>query len=308
MGTPDFAAVVLERLLLDGYPVVAVYTQPDKTAGRGQALAVSPVKKVAMMWHLPVMQPVSFKETEVVAELAGFHPDIIVVAAFGQLLPPSVLGIPPYGCLNVHPSLLPEFRGASPVAAAILAGSEFSGVSVMLMDRGLDTGPVLARAAIPILPQDTTGSLTAKLARIGTSLLLDVLPRWWRRELIPASQDDGQATYSRVLSKQDGEIDWHLPAVAIWQQVRAFQPWPGGYTRWQGKQLKIIVAVPIGGESTLKVGQVVDLGKAGAMFGVSTGDGILGVSRLQLEGKRAMSAAEFLRGQRQFIGVVLGAA
>jgi len=306
MGTPDFAAVVLERLLLDGYPVVAVYTQPDKVAGRGQALVASPVKRVALTGKIPVMQPGSFKETGVVAQLAGLQPDIIVVAAFGQLLPPSVLGIPPYGCLNVHPSLLPQFRGASPVAAAILAGNELTGVSVMLMDRGLDTGPVLARAAIPILPQDTTGSLTVKLSGIGTSLLLDVLPRWWRRELVAKPQDEGQATCSRVFSKQDGEIDWRLPAVAIWRQVRAFQPWPGCYTHWQGKQLKIIEAVPLGGESTLKVGQVIDQGKAGVMFGVSTGDGILGVLRLQMEGKRAMSATEFLRGQRQFIGVVLG--
>ena len=161
MGTPEFAVPSLEHLILNQYQVVAVYTQPDKTAGRGRSSISSPVKRVAINWKLPVVQPVSFKEAEAVAQLADFHPDVIVVAAYGQILPKSVLDIPAYGCINIHPSLLPKFRGASPVAAAILAGSEFTGVSIMLMDKGLDTGPVLARAQIPISVQDTTGSLSA---------------------------------------------------------------------------------------------------------------------------------------------------
>ena len=162
MGTPEFAVPPLEHLLLNQYQVVAVYTQSDKPAGRGRSLASSPVKKAAINWTLPVVQPVSLREAEVVAQLASFHPDVIVVAAFGQVLPQSVLDIPVYGCINIHPSLLPKFRGASPVAAAILAGSEFTGVSLMLMDRGLDTGPVLARAQIPVSAQDTMASLAAK--------------------------------------------------------------------------------------------------------------------------------------------------
>ena len=308
MGTPEFAVPPLEHLILNKYQVVAVYTQPDKAGGRGRSLASSPVKRAAMNWKLPVVQPVGFKEAEVVAQLASFHPDVIVVAAFGQILPQSVLDIPTYGCINIHPSLLPEFRGAAPVAAAILAGSEFTGVSIMLMGSGLDTGPVLARAQISVSRQDTTGSLTAKLSRIAAQLLLEVLPCWLQGELAPQPQDEAEATYSSMLSKMDGEIDWHLSALDIWRRVRAFHPWPGCYTRWQGGQLKIIEAVPVTGPShsgRTEVGQVVAVNKEGAAFGVNTGDGVLGILRVQLEGKRAMSAAEFLRGQRQFIGARL---
>ncbi len=190
------------------------------------------------------------------------------------------------------------------MAAAILAGSEFTGVSIMLMDKGLDTGPILARAQISISARDTTGSLTAKLSLIAAQLLLGVLPGWVRGELTPRPQNEAEATYCGVITKETGEIDWHLSAVDIWRRVRAFHPWPGYYTRWQGRQFKIIEAVPLLEERTLEAGQVVALNK-GAVFGVNTGDGILGILRVQLEGKRAMTAAEFLRGQRQFIGAIL---
>ena len=305
MGTPEFAVPSLERLILNHYQVVAVYTQPDKPAGRGRSLVSPPLKRAALTWELPVMQPVSLKRPEVMAQLAGFQPDVIVVAAFGQILPQSVLDIPRYGCINIHPSLLPRFRGVSPIAAAILAGDEFTGVSIMLMDKGLDTGPVLARAQISISAQDTTGSLTAKLSLVAAQLLLEVLSCWLRGELTPQPQNEAEATYSGMLSKEEGEIDWHLSAVEIWRRVRAFQPWPGCYTRWQGKQLKVIETVPLPEEGTLKVGQVIALSKEGAAFGVKTGDGILGVLKVQLEGKRAMPADEFLRGQRQFTGAIL---
>ena len=305
MGTPEFAAPSLERLILNQYQVVAVYTRPDKSAGRGHSLVPPPLKRVALTWQLPVVQPISLKRPEVVAELAGFDPDVIVVAAFGQILPPSVLDTPGYGCINIHPSLLPRFRGASPVATAILAGDMFTGVSIMLMDSGLDTGPILGRAQIAISAQDTTGSLTAKLSLMAAQLLLDVLPGWLRGELIPQPQPEAQAIYSDSISKEEGEIDWHQPAVDIWRRVRAFHPWPGCYTTWRGKQLKIIEAVPLPGENTLKVGRVVVTERSEAIFGVCTGEGILGVCQVQLEGKRVMSAAEFLRGQRQFIGAVL---
>ncbi len=308
MGTPEFASPPLKHLVLNQYQVVAVYTQPDKPAGRGRSLVSSPLKRAALAWKLPVVQPVSLKSTEVVAQLAGFHPDVIVVAAFGQILPQSVLDISGCQCINIHPSLLPRFRGASPVASAILAGDEFTGVSIMLMDRGLDTGPVLVRAQIPISAQDTTGSLTAKLSLIAAQLLLEILPRWSRGELTPQPQSEAEATYSSLISKEEGEIDWCLSAVDIWRRVRAFQPWPGCYTRWQERQLKIIEAVPLPAIIALEVGQVVALTSATeskAAFGVSTGEGILGVLKVQLEGKRAMSAAEFLRGQRQFMGAML---
>lgn len=305
MGTPEFAVPSLEHLIRNQYQVVAVYTQPDKPAGRGRSLGSSPVKRVALIWNLPVEQPVSLKKKEVVARLADFRPDVIVVAAFGQILPQAVLDIPRYGCINIHPSLLPRFRGASPVAAAILAGEELTGVSIMLMESGLDTGPVLARATVSISPRDTTGSLTSKLSLIAARLLQDVLVRWSRGEIAPQPQNDTEATYSAPITKEAGKIDWHLSAVDIWRQVRALQPWPGCYTRWEGKRLEIIEAVPLPGDKTLEAGQVVALNKAEAPFGVNTGDGILGVLDVQLEGKRAMPAAEFVRGRRQLIGAIL---
>ncbi|MDP2731122.1 MAG: methionyl-tRNA formyltransferase [Dehalococcoidales bacterium] len=305
MGTPQFAVPPLEHLLFNGYQVVAVYTQPDRAAGRGRLLAASPVKRVAIDWGLPVVQPASFKKTEVVAELASFKPDVIVVAAFGQILSQSVLDIPVYGCFNLHPSLLPRFRGASPVAAAILAGDQFTGVSVMQMEAGLDSGPVLVQARVPVFSQDTTGSLTAKLSLIAAHLLLETLPRWLKGELTPRPQEEAEATYCPTISNKESKIDWHLPAVAIWRQVRAWQPWPGCYTEWRGKRLKIIESLPLPGESAPEAGRVVALNKEGAVFGIGSGEGILGVLKVQLEGKRVMTAAEFLRGQPQFIGAVL---
>jgi len=305
IGTPEFAVTPLEYLTINQYQVVAVCTQPDKLAGRGRSLVPPPVKKAALAWNLPVVQPVSLKKADVVAQLADLHPDVIVVAAFGQILPQSVLDIPAYGCINIHPSLLPRHRGASPVTAAILAGDEFTGVSIMLMDSGLDTGPVLARAPISISPQDTTGSLTGKLSLTAAHLIQEVLIRWSRGEVTPQPQNEAEATYSQPITKEDGEIDWQLSAVDIWRRVRAFQPWPGCFTGWQGKRLEIIEAVPLPGEGDFEVGQVVALSKGRAAFGVGTGDGVLGVLKVQLEGKRAMPAAEFLRGQRQFIGAVL---
>jgi len=309
MGTSDFAVPSLERLLLDQYRVVAVYTQLDKPVGRGRSLACSPVKKEALSWNVPVVQPFSFKQAEVVEQLAGLHPDVIVVAAFGQLLPRSVLEMPRYGCINIHPSLLPRWRGASPVTAAILAGDEFSGVSIMLLDKGMDTGPVFTRVQIPVAAYDTTGSLSAKLSLVAASLLQEVLVSYVRGEIKPQLQDDTQATICGQISKEQGEIDWQLPAVDIWRRVRAFQPWPGCYTRWQGKRLEIIDALPLPANVILDAGRVVALapsvGEAKAAFGVHTGDGVLGVVKVQQEGKRSMPAVDFLRGQRQFVGAKL---
>ncbi|MFC1980726.1 methionyl-tRNA formyltransferase [Chloroflexota bacterium] len=305
MGTPQFAVPSLRHLILNQYRVVAVYTQPDRTAGRGRSLVFPPVKKAALKWELSVVQPDSLKNAEAAAQLADFLPDAIVVAAFGQILPQSVLDIPAYGCINIHPSMLPKYRGASPVASAILAGDEFTGVSIMLMDRGLDTGPVLARAAIPISSKDNTGSLTDKLSLIAARLLQEVLVGWLRREIALQPQNEAEATYSGQITKEDGEIDWRSPTVDIWRQVRAFSPWPGCFTSWQGRQLKIIEAVPLREEGTYEAGRVAALRREGAAFGISTGDGILGVLQVQLEGKRVMPAAEFLRGQREFIGAIL---
>lgn len=309
MGTPEYAINALEQLLFNKYQVVSVYTQPDREVGRGRVLVSPPLKRAALAWNLPVVQPITLRKLEVVAQLAAFRPDVIVVVAFGQILPQTVLDIPRYGCINIHFSLLPRFRGASPVVATILAGDEFTGVSLMLMDKGLDTGPVLTRAQIPISLQDTTGSLTAKLSLVGAHLLQDILFRWFRGEFTLHPQDEAKATYCKPISKGEGEINWDLPTISIWRQVRAFQPWPGCYTKWQGKQLNIIEATPFPGEEKTKIGKVVALcsrkQELKAAFGVQCGNGILGVYQVQLEGKRAMSAAEFLRGQRQFLGAVL---
>ena len=305
MGTPEFAVPSLEHLILNQYQVVAVYTQPDRPAGRGRSMVPSPVKKAALTRALPVLQPVSLKDKDAVAQLAGFSPDVIVVAAYGQILPQSVLDIPEYGCINIHPSLLPKYRGASPVAAAILSGDDFTGVSIMLLDRGLDTGPVFIRAAVPVSPQDTTGSLTVKLSLVAARLLQEVMVRWPRGEIAPQPQNASEATCCGQFTKEEGEIDWELPTVDIWRRVRAFNPWPGCYTRWRGRQLKIIEAVPLPREGKIEAGKVVALDREEAAFGVCTGDGVLGISNVQLEGKRTMSAAEFFRGQRDFSGAVL---
>ena len=306
MGTPEFAVPSLESLISNGYEVVAVYTQPDKAAGRGRVMEESPIKIAALRYNLNVTQPANMKSAETRALLADLKPDAIIVAAYGQILPLSVLEIPPYGCLNIHPSLLPKYRGVAPVPAAILSGDEFTGVSIMLLDKGVDTGPVLTSVRIPVLPQDTAGSLMEKLSHTGAQLLLDTLPGWFRKEIKSQPQNNADASYTKMLTKEAGDIDWKLPAVQIWRQVRAYQPWPGCYTRWQGKQLKILEAVPLTGEGTRGAGCVVVVKDSAAAFGVITGDGILGVIQVQLEGKKVVTAKEFLNGQRQFIGAMLG--
>ncbi|UCB44044.1 MAG: methionyl-tRNA formyltransferase [Dehalococcoidales bacterium] len=305
MGTPEFAVAALEQLVSNRYEITAVYTQPDREAGRGRSQVSPPVKKAALAYGLLVMQPVKLRDTEVIAEIAGLRPDVIVVAAYAQKLPKAVLDIPVFGCVNIHPSLLPKHRGISPVPTAILSGDSFTGVSVMLMDEGWDTGPVLSRAQVPVSARDTTGSLMEKLSLIGAQLLLDVLPPLAEGKLVPQPQNEEGATYSGLIRKEDGEIDWRLPAVDIWRKVRAYQPWPGCYTSWRGRQLKIFEAVPLDEQATDEAGHVVALDRKDVAFGVSTGDGTLSVLKVQLEGKQAMPAAEFLRGQRDWAGMVL---
>ena len=307
MGSPEFAVPSLTGLVRDGHEVVAVYTQPDKPAGRGRQPAGSPAKAAALALGLPVVQPATLRTPESVSGLKALYPDALVVAAYGKLLPSEVLAVPRRGAVNVHPSLLPRWRGAAPVAAAILAGDEFSGVSIMVMDVGLDTGPVLAQAQVPVAPWDDTGSLTGKLARVGAAMLGDVLAAWSQGELKARPQDESGATLSRPITKEQGEIDWQGSARDIWRRVRAFRPWPGTYTRWRGQRLDILGALPLEGPGTDRVGEVVALSglPAAAAFGIATGSGILGVLQVRLEGKREMTAAEFRRGQRDFIGAVL---
>jgi methionyl-tRNA formyltransferase len=239
--------------------------------------------------------------------MADLEPDAIIVSAYGQLLPQGILDIPEFGCLNIHPSLLPRYRGATPIASSILEGDDRTGVTIMLLDAGMDTGPVLSQLAVDIELQDTTQSLTVKLAQAGARLLVDTLPKWFDRALTQRPQEDSSASYTKTFSKEDGVIDWRLGATEIWRRVRAFQPWPGCYTRWSGKTLKILEAVPLDDTRELGPGLVVAVPSGQpAVVGVKTGDGTLGLVTVQLEGKRAVSAEEFLRGQREFSGSTLG--
>ncbi len=303
MGTPDFAVPVLKLLVLNNYRVTAVYTQPDKPAGRGCRMAFSPVKQEALSLGLKVAQPVSLKEGESVEELAALKPDVIVVAAYGQILTQAVLDLPKYKCINIHPSLLPKYRGAVPVAASILNGDSFTGVSIMQMDKGLDTGPVISQAQIPVLGYDNTGILTHKLSLMGAFLLLEILPDWIKGRIPPRPQDDSAASYFSAITRESGEIDWSEPAEVIRRKVHAYYPRPGCFTRWQGKNMKIIDALPQPKIQGAECGHVIVLSDGSA--GVATGNGILKIVKLQMEGKKPMSSVEFLRGQRQFAGSVL---
>jgi len=305
MGTPQFAVTILESLHQSSCQVLAVYTQPDKPAGRGRPVVFPPVKKLALERQIPVVQPETFEPSEVVEKLSSFQPELVIVAAFGFILPPEVLSLPKFACLNVHPSLLPRHRGPSPVAHTILCGDELTGVTIMLMDAGLDTGPILAQTKVGISFMDTTGSLSSKLADVGARLLLEALPKWLGGELKPQAQDESQATYSKLITSKDGEIDWHLPALELWRMVRAYNPWPSCYTWCQGKRLKIHKALPLGDGGGGDIGEVIALAEQPGV-GVVTSQGILGLCQVQLEGKREMPVNDFVRGKRDFIGCILG--
>jgi methionyl-tRNA formyltransferase len=303
MGTPEFAAPVLEALV-DAHQVVGVVTQPDRPAGRGRRLVPSPVKQLAVERGLPTFQPNSLRPPEAVTHLATWEPDVIVVAAFGQILRQDVLDLPPHGCLNVHASLLPRWRGAAPIAAAILAGDEITGVTIMQMDAGLDTGPTLSQGEVLIRPDDTRATLEQRLARLGAELLVDTLPAYLSGNVVPRNQPDEGTTYARQLCKEDGLLDWSLPAIELGRRVRAFTPWPGAFTTWHGQRLKVLQATPLPAtRQDVPPGTVVTLGDGAAAV---TGSGALSLEEVQLAGKRSIDINAFLRGQRGFIGSRLG--
>ncbi|MBF8266605.1 MAG: Methionyl-tRNA formyltransferase [Dehalococcoidia bacterium] len=306
MGTPAFAIPPLEELLAGGYEVVGVYAQPDKPAGRGMGMEASPVKVFAQGRGLKVLQPTSLRASVAHQELLSLGPDLMVVAAYGRILPKEVLQIPRWGCVNLHPSLLPRHRGPSPVAYALLEGDETTGVTLILLDEGMDTGPVIAQQEEPVLPQDTAETLTDRLFYRAATLLVRSLPLYFRGELEPQPQDETRASYTSKLTKEEGAIRWELPAVSLWRQVRAYSPWPGSYTRWRGKLLKVMEAVPLPWAEPGSLGMVVSL-ESSAMVpvGVITGEGVLGLKRVQLEGKQAVDATDFLRGHQGFVGSTL---
>lgn len=304
MGTPWFSVPTLELLLNNGYEVEAVYTQPDREAGRGRTLASSPVKKKAEEYNLPVEQPENFKDSAVIDKLSSYKPDLILVFSYGQILPQKVLDIPPMGCINVHPSLLPRHRGASPIISAVLAGDKFTGISIIRLVKKLDAGDILMQAQVPVADYDTAELMTDKLSLISASMILELLPRLAGNQIIPRPQNEALASYSGQLTKQDGEIDWTLPAIDIRRRIQAYNPWPGCYTIFKGKQLKIVTAKLLPEAGNVPPGQIITLPDKNLM-GIGTGRGILGVSEVQLEGKRLMSAGDFIRGQRELAGEML---
>lgn len=310
LGTSEFALPALRRLVENGYNIAAVLTQPDRPAGRGRHERPSPVKGAALGYGLPVSQPPRISAPEAVAQLAGLAPEVMIAAAYGQILRQEVLDVPPKGVVNIHPSLLPRYRGASPVAAAILAGDAETGVTIMRLVLALDEGPILSQRRIPIDPQDTTGSLTQRLAKEGADLLLETLPPYLAGSLDPQPQDAAMASYVSMVKKEDGLIDWRLPAAQIWRRVRAYHPWPGAFTHFGDTVLLIHEARVVAAKSGEQPGTVVALPAADlpreAGFAVQTGEGMLAIVRVQKQGRRAVAASDFLRGERGFIGRRLG--
>jgi methionyl-tRNA formyltransferase len=312
-GSPEFALPSLQALIASRHDVVAVVTQPDRPAGRGHAARPPPVKSVALNHGLPVLQPEKVSDAESMARIQALAPDAFVVAAYGQILRQRLLEVPPRGTLNVHASLLPRWRGASPVAAAIMAGDEVTGVTLMQMVRALDAGPILARVEVPITALDTTGTLEPRLAEAGAALLAQKLDAWLDGLVLATPQDESLVTYAPQIRRADAQIDWTLPALDLWRRVRAFHPWPVAYTRWRGEELRIHAAWPLDAESGRPPGSVLpptplppEAGDAEEAFAVQTGRGALAIRRLQRPGRREVSGIEFLRGQRDFAGTRLG--
>ncbi|PWH12446.1 MAG: methionyl-tRNA formyltransferase [Anaerolineae bacterium] len=298
MGSPDFAVPALRALAAEKYPIVGVITQPDRPAGRGNILTPPPVKVAALELGLEVLQPEKLRAPEAMQQLRAWNPDLIVVAAFGQILRPDVLSLPRYGCVNIHASLLPRHRGAAPIQAAILAGDKETGITIMLMDEGIDTGPMLARRSVEILPTDTGGSLFEKLSVLGGELLLETLPRYLSGELLPQPQPAEGATYAPMLKKEDGRLDFSRPAGELERKVRAFHPWPGAFMDWQGAPLKIHkahVERNLLQQGTLSVGQHLLVAGFPA---VMTSEDILVLDEIQPPGKGRMSGKAFLAGGR----------
>ena len=307
MGTPAFAAPVLQALSTSAQAeVIAVYTRPDRPKGRGRAVEMPAVKSCALEMGLPVFQPPSLRTEGAQGQLAGLGADAIIVAAYGQLLPPSALATPSLGCLNLHPSLLPKYRGPSPVATAILEGEAVTGVTLMLLDEGMDTGPIVAQVEYPLSGAETTGDLTMRLFQAGARLLLDTLGPWTAGEVTATAQDATLATTTKRLQRSDGEADWESPARELERRRRAFSPWPGLYTNWDGKTLKLldVASLPTTAAAATP-GEVVRLESRDTPVGVGTTDGILGLKLLQMEGRRALRIEEFLTGYPQFVGAQL---
>ena len=293
-GTPEFAVPALATLLASEHSVVAVYTQPDRPAGRGRKLRASPVKELALAHQVPVEQPASLRDPEVQQRLREYRPDVMVVAAYGLILPQAVLDLPVYGCLNIHASLLPRWRGAAPIQRAILAGDRETGVTIMRMDAGLDTGGMLLKRGCPIGDRDTAAILHDRLAELGAEALMAIVGRLGSEDLDGETQNEAEATYAAKIDKAEAELNWTLPADQIDRCVRAFNPWPVAYTRYRGEPLRVWVAEVLaqGRPDRAPAGTVIAEGPAG--IDVACGEGILRILGLQLPGGRVLAPREFL--------------
>lgn len=304
-GTPDFAAASLVALLTTDHEICAVYTQPDRPAGRGRKLTPSAVKQLALQHHIPVEQPENFKAESAQSQLRRYQADVMIVVAYGLLLPQSVLDIPRYGCLNVHASLLPRWRGAAPIQRAILAGDTETGVCIMQMEAGLDTGLVLARAVCPISPRETAQTLHDTLAALGAATLLNTLTDLAAKQQAAQKQSDADSSYAKKLQKQEATINWQQPAVQIDRQIRAFNPWPVAQTKWQDQVIRIWSAeCQSDTGSPAQPGEICAIGEDG--MAVSTGAGILLLIELQLPGKRRMRISDMLNAHKFTIGDYFG--
>lgn len=298
MGSPEFALPTLSALI-EHHNVVGVCTQPDRPAGRGRRPTPPPVKQLAVEHDLPLAQPESLKSDSALTTLRDWKSDVIVVAAYGQILPPSVLDLPPLGCINVHASLLPRWRGAAPVQAAILSGDEATGVTIMKMDPGLDTGPILAQESTPIQSDDTGGELAQRLAQLGADLLIRTLPQYAAGEIEPQPQDDSLATKAPLLRKRDGLLDFQEPAPKLERKIRAYHPWPGTHFYWQDQRIAVHQASVHEHQDHLPAGTAFEIGGTPA---VETGSDALILEQIQPAGKRSMSGRSFLNGAQDFPG------
>jgi len=304
MGTPDFAASILKVLIKSGHEVIAVVTQPDKQKGRGKAMSFPPVKELALENHISVYQPLKVREASFIEVIKELAPEAIVVAAFGQILPKDLLDIPPLGCINVHASLLPKYRGASPIQYSIINGDEMTGVTIMYMDVKLDNGDIIMAAETTITPEETGGSLFDKLSVLGSDLLIEALKKIEDGTAVRIAQDETQATYVKMLDKNMGNIDFSQSAIQIERFIRGLNPWPSAYTYLEGKTLKFWIAFVEPSNSKAGPGVIIEVRKDAIV--IMTGDGALVIRELQLEGKKRMTADAFLRGYSVSVGTKLG--
>ncbi len=302
MGTPEFALPSLRKLLEGKVKVIAVITAPDRPKGRGKKLTLPPVKTMATSYKIPCFQPPKVNDSCLISQLKTLNPDLIVVVAFGQLLSPSILRLPPLGCINLHPSLLPKYRGSAPINWAIINGERSTGITTLLMDEGMDTGRILLQKGIEIEKEDTSLTLSHKLAGLGADLLEDTLSQWASGMIKPIPQDDSQASYAPPLRKEDGRINWGNSSERILNLIRGLDPWPSAFTHLEGKILKIFKAKEIKEEPKGPGGKILEV--SGEGIKIATGNGALLITKLQLEGHKQMKAEEFLRGYRSLPSIL----